>query len=97
MSLYHLTIEERENIYIMKHDDLSINIIADKIRRSSSTILRELKRNNPIYSPSKAQIRYQNCKTNCGRRVNAKPLKIIKHLFLGFQWSPNRQFLPDCI
>lgn len=90
-SYHHLTIEERENIYIMRHDGLSINIIADKIHRSPATISRELKRNNSIYSPSKAQRRYRNCKTNCGRKAIlsiVEALKIIKHLFLDFQWSP---------
>lgn len=75
----------------MRHDGLSINNIADKIQRSSATVSRELKRNKPIYSPSKAHKRYKNCKINCGRKAvlsNDEVLKIVKHLFLDFQWSP---------
>lgn len=90
-SYHHLTIEERENIYIMRHDGLSVNSIANRIQRSSATVSRELKRNSPVYSPSKAQSRYQNSKTKCGRKAilsNARVLQIVKHLFLDFQWSP---------
>lgn len=54
-SYHHLAIEERENIYIMRHDDLSINIIAKSIQRSPATISRESKQNQTVYSPSKAQ------------------------------------------
>lgn len=75
----------------MRHNGLSINNIADKIQRSPATISRELKRNHPIYSPSKAQRRYQHCKINYVRKAilsNTKALKIIKHLFLDFQWLP---------
>lgn len=93
MSFYHhLTIEERETVYLMKHDHFSINTIAKTLHRAPSTILRELRRNGvSSYSPSKAQNRYQQHKTHCGRKKILSNLLIfqtVKKLFLIEQWSP---------
>ncbi|MGA6580318.1 helix-turn-helix domain-containing protein [Providencia sp. NPDC089923] len=46
MSLYkHLTIDERERIFLLFHQGHSIRGIAKMLERNPSTISRELKRN----------------------------------------------------
>lgn len=96
MSLYkHLTIDEREQIFLLSHQGLSIRLIAKKVERSPSTISRELARNQDElnYSPSAAQNKYTKRKTNCGRKrlLNNPELKaLVKKLFLNEQWSPEQ-------
>ena len=96
MSLYkHLTIDEREQIFLLFHQGLSIRSIAKTVKRSPSTISRELARNQGQlnYSPSAAQENYAKRKANCGRKrlLNNTELKArIKVLFLEEQWSPEQ-------
>lgn len=96
MSLYkHLTIDEREQIFLLFHQGLSIRAIAKTVKRSPSTISRELARNQGQlnYSPSAAQKNYAKRKANCGRKrlLNNTELKArIKELFLEEQWSPEQ-------
>lgn len=96
MSLYkHLTIDEREQIFLLFHQGLSIRAIAKTVKRSPSTISRELARNQGQlnYSPSAAQENYAKRKANCGRKrlLNNTELKArIKELFLEEQWSPEQ-------
>jgi transposase, IS30 family len=91
----HLTIDEREQIFLLFHQGLSIRLIAKTLKRSLSTISRELARNQePLnYSPSVAQANYVKRKTNCGRKrlLNNTKLKArVKELFLEEQWSPEQ-------
>lgn len=68
---HHLTIEEREKLYLMKGQGKSFREIARLLGRSPSTISREWQRNRPnrsAYGPSKAQRRYERKRKNCGRK-----------------------------
>lgn len=96
MSHYkHLTIEERESLYLRKNKGESIRAIAKALGRSPSTISRELSRNKTChrpYSPSRAQNRYAKSKKNCGRRAILKDETrrdvVRKHLLE--DWSPEQ-------
>lgn len=56
MSQYrHLTILERERIFLLHEEGFSISIIGNDIQHSPFTILHELRRNKKNYSPSKAE------------------------------------------
>ena len=72
MSHYkHLSIEERENLYLLTHQGMSIRKIAEVMKRAPSTISRELKRgtrSKSTYRPSEAQRRYKRRRMNCGRK-----------------------------
>ena len=96
MSLYtHLTINEREQIFLLSAQGHSIRAIAKKVERSPSTISRELARNQDErnYSPSTAQDNYTKRKTNCGRKRlldNAELKALVKKLFLHESGHENR-------
>ncbi|WP_430604856.1 IS30 family transposase [Enterococcus sp. DIV0125] len=89
----HLTILERENIFLFFNQGKSIRSIASLMKRSPSTISRELKRNtkNTTYSPVLAQTIYSYRKQNCGRKLllsNNRVWTIVRRLFVEEQWSP---------
>ncbi|MDB1726144.1 IS30 family transposase [Enterococcus avium] len=93
MSQYHhLTILERERIFLLHEEGVSIRKIGNDIHRSPSTISRELRRNKEkTYSPSKADKKYASRRKNCGRHNLLKDPRIwsiVRHLFVDFQWSP---------
>ena len=92
MSPYkHLTMSERETIFLMHNNQASLTSIAQTIGRATSTVSRELSRNRSAYSPSVAQERYEAQKSHCGRRSllsDHQLLQLIRHLFLDLQWSP---------
>ncbi|MEQ7179319.1 IS30 family transposase [Enterococcus thailandicus] len=94
MSHYnHLTILERENIFLFFNQGKSIRFIASLMKRSPSTISRELKRNtkNTTYSPVLAQTIYSYRKQNCGRKLllsNNRVWTVVRRLFVEEQWSP---------
>lgn len=94
MSHYnHLTILERERIFLLSNQGTSIRMIATDMGRSPSTISRELNRNrkNDEYSPIVAQTTYSYRKQSCGRKAilsNLKIWKIVRKLFVEEQWSP---------
>ncbi len=97
MSHYkHLTIEEREKLYLMRGQGKSLREIARETGRSASTLSRELSRNKGShrpYSPSAAQRRYVKQKRNCGRkRILAAPgpREVIRHLIEDEHWSPEQ-------
>ena len=96
MSHYkHLTIEERESLYLRKNQGESIRAIARALGRSASTISRELSRNKTChrpYSPSRAQNRYARSKKKCGRKAilrDETPRDVIRKLLLE-DWSPEQ-------
>ena len=68
MNQKHITILERESILKFLTLDYSKAEIAKVLKRSRSTITREIKRNtiNGDYSPFNAQALYQKRKSNCG-------------------------------
>ena len=72
MSHYkHLTIEEREKLYLMRGQGASLRKIACELGRAASTLSREVKRNERTrhpYSPSQAQKEYVKGRRKCGRK-----------------------------
>jgi len=97
MSHYtHLSIEERESLLLGIGEGKSIRKIAKELRRSPSTISRELKRNckkRESYSPGKATKNYSKRRKNCCRQrilKNALAKELIQNLLLEQQWSPEQ-------
>lgn len=95
-SYKHLTITERELIFLYSRMSYSIRRIAKLLKRNPATISRELRRHseeNFEYSPSHAQRRYEGNKRCCGRRrlLDDSSLKlIVETLFISYQWSPEQ-------
>lgn len=96
MSHYnHLTILERENIFLFSDQGNSTRLIAKKLGRAPSTVSRELHRNlkRQGYSPSEAQNRYERARGNCGRKLILSDEKIVKKIRWLIQkklWSPEQ-------
>lgn len=97
MSHYkHLTIDERESLYLMKNQGISIRKIAAALNRSPSTISREIERNKVFhrpYSPSVAQTRYRNRRKHCGKRpllANSTLREKVRTLIQDHHWSPEQ-------
>ncbi|MFK4935423.1 transposase [Lactococcus garvieae] len=91
----HLTIFERENIFLWSSQNVSVREIACRLNRSVSIISRELRRNSKdkAYSPIVAQAKHQKRKSRCGRKSifsNLQSWKIVRHLFVDLQWSPEQ-------
>lgn len=90
MSYTHLTISERSKIETYLELGYSIRQIANFIKRSPSTISRELRRHTNC-SPEEAQTRYQVNKSNCGAK--SKLTHVLKEAVqekLGETWSPEQ-------
>lgn len=91
----HLSIAERESLYLGVNQGKSIRTIARELKRSASSLSRELRRNkisHRPYSPSRAQRRYHRCKKNCGRKpilADQEKLQLIRRL-LREEWSPEQ-------
>ena len=97
MSHYkHLTIEERESLYLLRNQGVSLRKIAQQLGRSASTISRELKRNKGShrpYRPSSAQTRYEKVRKHCGRTPILAELgfrEIIRTYIEDKHWSPEQ-------
>ncbi len=95
MSHTHFNIEERESILKYLSQGISINKIASLIGRNKSSISRELKRNSMhgFYSPSRAQNRYKNNRTRCGRKnILENNLELREAIAVGLKedWSPEQ-------
>ena len=92
----HLTIEEREKLYLMKNLGYSKRKIAQELGRSPSTISRELKRGRcgwRPYSPSTAQIRYEKRRKKCGKKHKLsipKYRETVRKLIEEQHWSPEQ-------
>lgn len=90
----HLSIEEREKLYLMHGQGKSFRQIAKELSRSPSTISREYQRgrcNRQPYLPSKAQKRYHNRRKRCGRKrilSNPEYNEKIRRLIAEEHWSP---------
>lgn len=91
---HHLSIEEREVLYLMRGQGCSIRHITMALSRSASTISREFERNKPkkhSYSPSRAQGYYNRRRKNCGRKhILSSPVhkEYIRYLIQNLHWSP---------
>lgn len=95
MSRYHhISIEEREKLLILLHEEKSLRAIAKELERSVSTVSREIKRNSVTrekYSAVAAQKKYKKRRKKCRRPKlleNELVKEKVKELFLEFQWSP---------
>ncbi|WP_367376154.1 IS30 family transposase [Lentilactobacillus kefiri] len=91
----HITIDERETIFLMRNHGNSLREIASHIKKSYSTISRELSRNSTgkSYSPSKAQEKYKQRKGNCGRvslLSNPQVFEVVREHFCEDLWSPEK-------
>ncbi|WP_285005103.1 IS30 family transposase [Lactococcus formosensis] len=90
----HLTMDERETIFLMYEQGETIGHISETLDRSKSTISRELHRNSnkdSSYSPSTAHGEYKRRKQLCGRHRTLDKdsiFQLVKRLFLNEQWSP---------
>lgn len=93
----HLTIEEREIIQEMLWQKNSVRNIAQKLKRSPSSISREINKNRDSlsrrhYTPRTAQEKAIKNRSKRGREVRLKNRHVrdytIKHLKLG--WSPEQ-------
>ena len=96
MHYKHFTIEEREKLQLMWWERQSIRAMARALKRSPSSISRELKRNFPperkVYAPRLAHERALRKRKNRGREDRLKNNDIreyvIKHLKR--RWSPEQ-------
>ena len=89
----HITIDERETIFLMRNHGNSLREIVSHIKKSYSTISRELSRNSTgkSCSPSKAQEKYKQRKGNCGRfslLSNPQVFEVVREHFCEDLWSP---------
>ena len=89
----HLTTNERENLLFLTAKGYSIRKIATILRRSPSTVSREIRRNSKkeTYSPSLATSLYHNRRKKCHKRYvldNPELYSVVKRLFIEEQWSP---------
>src|SRR4030042_2304288 len=94
-SYRHLNLEEREKLYALKQSGLSLRIIAKKLRRSQSSLTRELER-NAKYGSSYIPCRAQRLSDRRAKRQRYKaPLKnpliflyVREHLREPGRWTP---------
>lgn len=96
----HLTLQEREDIMVMRREGKGVTQIAGAIGRSKSTVSRELGRNmcaastpRPYYRASTAQARYEQRRRACVRpRILDDPgtFELVRGKFLEEQWSPEQ-------
>lgn len=89
----HLTLLEREMIFLFFNLGFSISLIASLMMRNKSTISRELKRNseNGRYIPSVAENKYHNRRRNCKPKYkldDPELFELVRDKFLNHQWSP---------
>ena len=88
MSYTHLTISERAKIEAYLELGYSKREIAERLKRSPSTISRELNR-HINWSPEVAHHHYQTNKSNGGAKLKLTPdLKEAVQKKLGETWSP---------
>lgn len=96
MKYKHLTIEEREIVQRLIWEEKSIRYIANTLKRSPSSISREIKRNNPKlskrYTPRKAHERAKYKRKCRGRKERLKNNEIRDYVIskLKLRWSPEQ-------
>lgn len=107
MSYLHLTIEERSCIYQFKNLGMSIRKIAIALKRSPSTISREIKRNSvatrngyseftryfPIVANKKYKLRRSKCKKK--NKFNEVEISYVENRLLE-HWSPDQIYNRAC-
>jgi len=92
-----LTFSEREQIHFMLWDKVSIREIARKLKRSPSTVSREVNRNTPPlrkrYTPHLAQMQYKLRKKVSRERPRLKDPKLVNYMeekLTQENWSPEQ-------
>ena len=94
MSYIHLTIKEREMLMCLKAKGLTIRAIALHMKRSPSTISRELKRCSGKYSANTAENDYHVKRRNCYKPLlldsHPQLRRKIVHYILDLHWSPEQ-------
>lgn len=96
MKYNHFTIEEREKLQILWWQRFSLRHIAKELKRSPSSISRELKRNFPpernVYTPRIAHNRALVKRKCRGRKERLKNETIRSYVFkhLRMRWSPEQ-------
>jgi transposase, IS30 family len=101
MNYKHFTIEEREYIQQALWEKKSLRSIAEHLKRSPSSVSREIKRNAPeqrkVYTPRLAHEKALKKRSSRGREVRLKNdtvrSYVVEHLKLG--WSPEQ--IAGCI
>ena len=92
----HLSIEEREKIYMMRDQGMSLREIGLEISRNKSTVSRELSRNADKklgYLPDRAESNYRQNKSKCGAKEKIfrnNSLMIYVETKLKSGWSPEQ-------
>jgi len=91
---HHLTIEEREKLLEYKSKGYSQGQIAKEMKRSKSTISRELSRHEEEYSPSNAQKRYHERRKSSVRKKKLESYPELRNwvhwLLCYLYWSPEQ-------
>ncbi|MCE9643626.1 IS30 family transposase [Candidatus Parcubacteria bacterium] len=96
MHFKHFSIEEREIIQTMRWEKKSLREIARVLRRSSSSVSREVRKNFPkghrIYTPRLANERALSKRTRRGREEHLKNERIRSYVVthLKRRWSPEQ-------
>lgn len=96
MKYQHLSIEERELIQLRLWEKKSIRAIAGELRRPSSSVSREIRRNLPgikyRYTPRLAHERALAKRKSRGRQDRLKNERIRKYVikYLKHRWSPEQ-------
>jgi transposase, IS30 family len=91
----HLSVEERDHLSVLKGKGLSLRAISRALKRSPSTLSRELKRNAPpirsgYYLSHRAHQRYviRNQQRACRLRLKTKRIRAYVGRQLNRGWSP---------
>lgn len=87
----HLTAEERNLISALKSNGVTRTAIAQQLKRSPSTISREIKRNSGQrgYRPKQAQQKAQSRRSQIDKQcISALGWLYVEHLLTEHQWSP---------
>ena len=78
-----LSLNERENLYILLQEGKDMKAIASKLERDQSTIYRELKRNKANkelgYLPNKAHEKAQARVARHGNKISQEFLRLIEN------------------
>lgn len=101
MQYKHFSVEEREEIQQALWKKRSIRWIAQNLRRSPSSVAREVKRNNPMvptrYTPRRAHDRALKQRKSRGRKDRLKNQKVRTYVIMRLKggWSPEQ--ISGCI
>lgn len=90
---HHFTANEREKILLGIHANLSIRSIAKALYRSPSSVSRELRRNQPVYSAVDAQVAYGLRRKKSKRKLilkNNELRNLVIDLITRLNWSPEQ-------